>query len=189
MTISVVDLIPLHMNQNANVQVGRLPDDIVAAMGWRLPYVYLNGERLAHILLPRHGVAENDVCLIPFALSDGLILQEAGPRRLTICYQPPRDDRRFKLACKLLDRGYDMGFDVSSNTATPNQGADRPKQSPAKPPDSLSGHPLGKGWPPIGERWGLPDPTKCDRLPESRGAVLRPAECHRVAFADKTQSA
>ncbi|HUF55558.1 MAG TPA: hypothetical protein VMM55_03255 [Thermohalobaculum sp.] len=57
-------------------QVGELSDEVIRAVGWRCPYVYLSADSLSHIAEEHPDVTDFDLLHIPLAIRIGMVVHD-----------------------------------------------------------------------------------------------------------------
>lgn len=90
-------------------QVGELSDDIIRAVGWHSPHVYLSKDSLEHIAKEHDDVTDYDLLHIPLVLRAGLIVWERkDPRFLMASYFRGDVSRRYMCSIKGANNGYEI---------------------------------------------------------------------------------
>ncbi|MEM9197817.1 MAG: hypothetical protein AAGD12_08175 [Pseudomonadota bacterium] len=95
-------------------QVGQVPDAVVKAAGWRLPYVYVGPESLRHILDKHIDISEFDLLNIPIAIRDGLIVQETKKQNVIVIIYLPSAETGVRFACPIKPTANSTEIWVSS---------------------------------------------------------------------------
>lgn len=109
MSLELSQLHKLVTGVNDPIEVGMLPDRIAAAIGWKLPHVYLSRESCLHILQKHSDISLFDMLHIPFALQRGLIVQQAHrDQSVATCYNDPETGKGYVGILKPAERSYEI---------------------------------------------------------------------------------
>lgn len=76
MAFTLSDLQGLRRGLLANHAVGELPQRVISALGWDMPWVYLSKESCAHIFKEHPDLKEFDVLALPRVIDRGLLIRE-----------------------------------------------------------------------------------------------------------------
>lgn len=104
--MNLEDLFGLRDGRIDKLLVGRLTSATVSMLGTQTPELYLNRDRLMHIIT-KCGMKIEDVLLLPDALTRGMLMQEeTRPRSFVVCFQ--HTQIRYKIAVKIVRGGHEL---------------------------------------------------------------------------------
>jgi len=108
MSLTLDDINAVLEGKRNPIWIGRLPQQVALGLGLRVPNVYMD-KAYAEKILSKDEIDKFKILMLPFAISNGLLMQERDkPNILLANFNDPDSYRRYTAALKIANNNHEI---------------------------------------------------------------------------------